>query len=183
MPATTRNQKMREAAATSPSLPQPSLPHDRIMPARDPKTTTTPPPPPPHASSSTTRPSTTRPPTFIINLALPPEQRYLAVCAAFAEEMAGLGRLFDEVVGGMLDRVPLPWLHATGRMLLRRVRDGEEDGELRGISTATGVPMYLLICFNVLLDLFMGCSSGGAAVRDGDGDGVKNVHFRTLDWG
>ena len=47
--------------------------------------------------------------------------------------------------------------------------------------------MYLLICFNVILDLLMGCSSGGAAVRDEDSTsgttGTKMVHFRTLDWG
>lgn len=48
--------------------------------------------------------------------------------------------------------------------------------------------MYLLICFNVILDLLMGCSSGGAAVRDettasSSTTGTKMVHFRTLDWG
>ena len=46
--------------------------------------------------------------------------------------------------------------------------------------------MYLLVCFNVILDLLMGCSSGGAAVRDDDqasATGTKMVHFRTLDWG
>lgn len=47
--------------------------------------------------------------------------------------------------------------------------------------------MYLLICFNVILDLLMGCSSGGAAVRDDNPlsstTGTKMVHFRTLDWG
>lgn len=44
--------------------------------------------------------------------------------------------------------------------------------------------MYLLISFNVILDLLMGCSSGGAAVRDeNSASGTKMVHFRTLDWG
>lgn len=45
--------------------------------------------------------------------------------------------------------------------------------------------MYLLVAFNVLLDLFMGCSSGGAAVRDDEapGGGTRMLHFRTLDWG
>lgn len=48
--------------------------------------------------------------------------------------------------------------------------------------------MYLLISFNVILDLLMGCSSGGAAVRDENSassgtNGTKMVHFRTLDWG
>jgi len=54
---------------------------------------------------------------------------------------------------------------------------------MQGISKATGIDMYLLVCFNVILDLLMGCSSGGAAVRDESGTGTKMVHFRTLDWG
>lgn len=121
------------------------------------------------------------PPRFIIDLSLPPEQRYLAVCAAFQSEIAELVPLFDEVVGGLLHFVPLAWLHRVCRLFLRGVYDKEEQAELKGISKATGVKMYLLVCFNVLLDLLMGCSSGGAAV--GAAKGSKMVHFRTLDWG
>lgn len=165
-------------------------------------------PPPPHRDNQPTETSSTRsstsskrrrprpsppntPPHFTIDLSLPPEQRYLAVCAAFQAEIAELVPLFDEVVGGMLHFVPLKWVHRACRLLLRGVYDGEEQAELRGISKTTGVSIYLLVCFNVLLDLFMGCSSGGAAVRDGnsndgkvgEGRGTKMVHFRTLDWG
>lgn len=47
--------------------------------------------------------------------------------------------------------------------------------------------MYLLVCFNVLLDLLMGCSSGGAAVKNGNPETnsppSRMTHFRTLDWG
>lgn len=121
------------------------------------------------------------PPRFIIDLSLPPEQRYLAVCSAFQDEISELVPLFDEVVGGMLHFIPLKWLHRFCRLFLRGVCDKEEQAELMGISQATGVSMYLLVCFNVLLDLFMGCSSGGAAVRAGKGS--KMVHLRTLDWG
>ena len=99
--------------------------------------------------------------------------------------MLSLTSLFDEVVGDMIPWLSTKWLHFICRMLLRRVYDTEENAELKGISKATGVQMYLLVCFNVLLDLFMGCSSGGAVVRAG-GDsakGSKMVHFRTLDWG
>jgi hypothetical protein len=49
----------------------------------------------------------------------------------------------------------------------------------------TTIPKYLLVAFNVFLDLLMGCSSGGAAVRDIDSSSpssTKMVHFRTLDW-
>lgn len=124
------------------------------------------------------------PPRFTINLSLPPEQRYLEVCTAFKDEIQDLPPLFDEVVGGMTDYLRRKWIHRLSRTFLRRVYDREENAELRGISNATGVPMYLLVCFNVLLDLFMGCSSGGAVVRDGArGQDTKMLHFRTLDWG
>lgn len=134
------------------------------------------------AESSSGQPSKSsspdEPPRFIIDLSLPPEQRYAEVCTAFKKEVQNLPPLFDEVVGAS------KWIHRLARMLLRKVYDEEENRELQGISRATGVQMYLLVCFNVLLDLLMGCSSGGALVRDEErGYGTKMVHFRTLDWG
>lgn len=125
------------------------------------------------------------PPRFTIDLSLPPEQRYLEVCTAFKGEMLNLTALFDEVVGDMVHFIPTRWLHFLCKLFLRRVYDREENAELKGISKATGVQMYLLVCFNVLLDLFMGCSSGGAVVKADSGSSVgsKMVHFRTLDWG
>ncbi|KAK5119851.1 hypothetical protein LTR85_007177 [Meristemomyces frigidus] len=122
------------------------------------------------------------PPRFTIDLSLPPEQRYVEVCTALKSEITGLTALFDEVVGGMVPFLPLQWLHLLCRVLLRGIYDREENAEMKGISKATGVSLYLLVCFNVLLDLFMGCSSGGAAISDSNG-GSKMVHFRALDWG
>jgi hypothetical protein len=48
--------------------------------------------------------------------------------------------------------------------------------------------MYLLVAFNVLLDLLLGCTSGGVLVEEPMGQGTgwkeaKMLHFRTLDWG
>lgn len=37
-----------------------------------------------------------------------------------------------------------------------------------------------MVAFNTILDLLMGCTSGGAQVQE-DGE-VKMLHFRTLDW-
>ncbi|KAF2719015.1 hypothetical protein K431DRAFT_287191 [Polychaeton citri CBS 116435] len=125
----------------------------------------------------------TEPPTFAIDLSLPPEERYLEVCAAFKDEMRGLTSLFDEVVGGITQVIPEWLFKRICSLMLRKVYDGEENAELKGISKATGVEMYLLVCFNVLLDLFMGCSSGGARIRADTAGGTKMVHFRTLDWG
>ncbi|KAK5137799.1 hypothetical protein LTR08_007371 [Meristemomyces frigidus] len=131
------------------------------------------------------RPRTTvsdEPPRFTIDLSLPPEERYLEVCAALHSEITGITSLFDEVVGGMVGFLPLKWLHVVCRLLLRGLYSEEETAELRGIGEATGVALYLLVCLNVLLDLFMGCSSGGAAVKGEDGSATI-LHFRTLDWG
>jgi hypothetical protein len=66
-------------------------------------------------------------------------------------------------------------------MLLRRVYDREQMRELRGISKVAKVDMYLLVALNVLLDLLMGCTSGGAMIQDGHGD-TRMMHFRVLDW-
>ena len=182
MSPATRSQTLRETTATSTDLPQHNLTDpqrldDSIRQRRtSSKTSTT------SVELSRTRYPDT-PPRFVIDLSLPPEQRYLEVCAAFKQEIEGLTPLFDEVVGSILYRIPLVWVHLVCRLLLRKVYDKEENRELKGISKATGVPMYLLVCFNVLLDLFMGCSSGGAAVKDKASGGVKMLHFRTLDWG
>jgi hypothetical protein len=73
------------------------------------------------------------------------------------------------------------------QILLRRVYSNEETEELQGISDVTGLPMFLLVAFNVLLDLLLGCTSGGVRVGSGlegldDGES-RMIHFRTLDWG
>jgi hypothetical protein len=70
-------------------------------------------------------------PRFTIDLNLPPEQRYMEVCAAFREEMRGLQGLFDEVVGGFMPWVPSGILRWVCWMLLWRVWGKEERGELR----------------------------------------------------
>lgn len=58
----------------------------------------------------------------------------------------------------------------------------EQTEELRGISKVTEIPMYLLVAYNVLLDLFMGCTSGGIRVRERGEHTSTMMHFRALDW-
>ncbi|KAI4152021.1 MAG: hypothetical protein LQ340_003151 [Diploschistes diacapsis] len=122
-----------------------------------------------------------RPPQYIVDLSLPPEQRFAHIAGDFREEIKALPALFDEIIS-QLRLIPKPILIFISRLLLRRLYDHEEHREIQGISKATGVELYLLIAFNVLLDLFMGCTSGGARVRDEAGH-TKMLHFRTLDWG
>ncbi|KAK6441371.1 hypothetical protein LTR95_002395 [Oleoguttula sp. CCFEE 5521] len=100
--------------------------------------------------------------------------------------MLGLRELFDDVVGSMLPFLPSAVLKWICWLLLRGVYDAEETAELKGISSNTGIEVYLLVCFNVILDLLMGCTSGGALIHDEaaeDHNATRMVHFRTLDWG
>jgi hypothetical protein len=125
-------------------------------------------------------------PIHQIDLSMPPRSRYVALARMYASEIERLTILFDS----LLEDVGIPpyqhvWIKRAARLLLRRVHSREETEELQGISKATGVSMYLLVSFNVLLDLLMGCTSG--AVRSAEPSQLqsqaKMLHFRTLDWG
>ncbi|BCS21223.1 uncharacterized protein APUU_21655A [Aspergillus puulaauensis] len=136
------------------------------------------------------------PPTHRINLSLPPAQRYSALAHLYRPQLCALTSLFDDLVLGLFPESYLPRIKSLARLFLRRVYDGEETQELRGIADATGIEMYLVVALNVLLDLLMGCTSGAALSsssfspsslsptgEQGDaGDEKRMLHFRTLDW-
>ena len=123
-----------------------------------------------------------RPPKYTIDLSLPPTKRYQHVAKDFTTEIKSLPGLFDEIVGQLSPNISISNVKRLARMFLRRVHDEEQTEELRGMHQITGVDMYLLVAFNVILDVLMGCTSGGVRVKDGQG-GTKMLHFRTLDWG
>ena len=115
---------------------------------------------------------TTDIPKYSIDLSLPPIERYQYLARDFLPQIASLSTLFDEVV-------PRSAFRKLAKLLLRRLYSREQTQEIRGIHLATGIGMLLLVAFNVLLDLFMGCTSGGVRVSEGK----RMLHFRTLDWG
>ena len=121
-------------------------------------------------------------PKYVIDLSLPPVKRYQRVAADFEPEIATLPALFDNVVENLATKVSTPMIHRIARLLLRRVHNKEQNAELLGIQEITGIKMYLLVAFNVLLDLFMGCTSGGVRTKSVTRE-TKMLHFRTLDWG
>ena len=120
------------------------------------------------------------PPTYTIDLSRPPAERYVAVAKDFKDQIHDLPELFDTVVSD-LTVVSVDTVKWWAKLLLRKLHSAEQTEELRGISRAVGIDMYLLVAFNTLLDLFMGCTSGGVKVADGQE--TKMLHFRTLDWG
>lgn len=122
-------------------------------------------------------------PIYTIDLSRPPAQRYVDLVCDFRDKIPHLTRLFQDVVTG--SGLPLKPTTRLARLLLRRLHSREQTEEIRGISDASGVDMYLLVCLNTLLDLFMGCTSGGARVKKGSvrsGRQSRMLHFRTLDW-
>ncbi|SPJ71920.1 uncharacterized protein FTOL_01648 [Fusarium torulosum] len=126
-------------------------------------------------------------PKFVVDLSLPPEIRYNHIIPHFQDSVAAcnLPSLFDElletVVGPRYGKV----LATVARYTLRRVHSAEETAELTGISQAIGIPMHILVAFNVLLDLLLGCTSGGVRTLDPQSSkqATRMLHFRTLDWG
>lgn len=135
--------------------------------------------------SEINRPVCVTPPRAVIDLSLPPKERYKILAQRWATQLRSLTGLYDNL---LLDAGIPPWLvkrvHTLSWLFLRRVYDSEETQELQGISEVSGVPMYLLVAFNVILDLLMGCTSGGVlSQEDGQSQAsARMLHFRTLDW-
>jgi hypothetical protein len=128
-------------------------------------------------------------PTYRIDLSLPPSERYIQVATDFAPRMKKVTPLFDEVLAPLI-----PWafmrriVEFVASLVLRRVYSSEETQELKGISKASGLDMYFLVALNVLLDSFLGCTSGGVLTQPHSSAGSSDqsermMHFRTLDWG
>ncbi|KAL8377516.1 hypothetical protein RB595_008273 [Gaeumannomyces hyphopodioides] len=132
-----------------------------------------------------------QPPRFTIDLSEAPERRYRHVADHMRDAVvvSDLADLFDSLVRGVAPMPLVPVLHSLARRALRRLHRVEETAELRGIAVASGIALHLLVAFNVLLDLLLGCSSGGMRVVCPESAGAgappssRILHFRTLDWG
>ncbi|KAF1847851.1 uncharacterized protein K460DRAFT_277487 [Cucurbitaria berberidis CBS 394.84] len=125
-----------------------------------------------------------KPPVYTIDLSLPPSQRYAHVAHDFKSTVGELAQLFDDVLDPIRpSMVPRCFFHFLAWVFLRRIFSKEQTKELRGMSKVLGVPMYLLVAYNVFLDLLMGCTSGGVLVKDHAFSKSSMMHFRTLDWG
>ena len=121
-------------------------------------------------------------PIYKIDQSLAPAARYVELATDFAPQLHSVSSIFADLVHEVNPRLSLGLVSSAARLSLRRLPSHEQTAELLGISKAAGVDMYLLICFNTLLDSFMGCTSGGVRVHD-SANQKRMLHFRTLDWG
>ncbi|KAF6824611.1 hypothetical protein CMUS01_10163 [Colletotrichum musicola] len=125
-------------------------------------------------------------PVYRIDLALPPERRYLQIARDFADQLKAIAPLFDLVLAQILVYRPIIYLTKfVVRLCLRSVCDPEETREIRSIAAAAGVDVHLIVALNTLLDCLLGCTSGAIPVRADDAPDApaRLMHFRTLDWG
>ncbi|KAM5353565.1 hypothetical protein ACJ41O_000215 [Fusarium nematophilum] len=78
-------------------------------------------------------------PTFRIDIARAPEDRYVDVAAAFGPRIRTLGHVFDELLESMLGSVWLARIaRFAARLFLRRVHDEEQTREIRGKGEGEG---------------------------------------------
>ncbi|RVX71252.1 hypothetical protein B0A52_04826 [Exophiala mesophila] len=124
-------------------------------------------------------------PVFTIDLSQKPRDRYKALAMAYRHKVHGLVGLFNNLLGDL--GIPVKYhssINLIARLLLRRVHSSVETAELRGVADVTNVSMYLLVAFNVILDLLMGCTSGAVKTLE-PGHSTTSptmLHFRNLDW-
>ncbi|KAH0840459.1 hypothetical protein AYO21_03095 [Fonsecaea monophora] len=125
------------------------------------------------------------PPTYTIDLSLEPEERYQALAKAYQSQLRSLTTLFNSLLTDIgLSTFYHGPVGLLARFLLRGLNTPVETAELRGIAKVSGLPMHLLVSFNVILDCLMGCTSGAVKVVDADRPTGhrRMLHFRTLDW-
>ncbi|KAM0240253.1 hypothetical protein ACHAPO_002149 [Fusarium lateritium] len=126
-------------------------------------------------------------PKFTVNLSQPPEDRYNHIIPHFQQSIdsCNLSGLYWILLMDLAGSSIGNHLATVSRYILRRVYSKEETAELAGISKVMDMPMHILVAFNVLLDLLLGCTSGGVRTFDSpiSKGRTRMLHFRTLDWG
>ena len=121
-------------------------------------------------------------PVFKINLSLPPSERYVALAEEYRDRLRGLRGLFDELITSISPKIPVKLVHWLAWAFLHRLYTKDETEEIRSIGRVTDIDIYLLVCLNTVLDLLMGCTSGGVRSKSSPDAPSKMLHFRTLDW-
>ncbi|RTE84579.1 hypothetical protein BHE90_000944 [Fusarium euwallaceae] len=128
-------------------------------------------------------------PRFVVDLSQPPEERYAHIVPHFrgSDISCNINSVFNDLLKELLGQSFGKFMASVSPRILRRVYMPEENAELVGISKAMDVPMHALVAFNVLLDILLGCTSGGVRALNladaPDQQSSRMLHFRTLDWG
>ena len=100
--------------------------------------------------------------TFVIDLSLPPAERYVALAEYYKSEIEGLPKLFTDLIHDFVHpRCPVQPLVALAKAFLRRLHRQEEMEEIRGIARVTGT---FFRGFQVVLSFFEDRAASMAAI-------------------
>jgi len=124
-------------------------------------------------------------PVYVIDLSSPPSARYVNLARAYAPRIRALVDVFDDLLTDVgVPRTLHPLIKLAARLFLRNTSAREETEEIRAIAKTAGVRLYLVVAFNLFLDLFMGCTSAVIkSLENGEPlDRSRMLHLRTLDW-
>lgn len=139
-----------------------------------------PPPKTCQISDSNPKPDWTSIPRAVINLDLPPTERWAELAAEYKEPMANMVNEFVDHIsnfpGNRWEQF-LMYMEVNQEMLLDRMPNGYGD-EIRGIQKATGIKMSSLLAFNLGYEIMGFCTS--VTAQDASG---HMFHGRNLDFG
>mmetsp|Transcript_34153 Transcript_34153/g.78904 ORF Transcript_34153/g.78904 Transcript_34153/m.78904 type:complete len:574 (+) Transcript_34153:132-1853(+) len=114
-------------------------------------------------------------PRYIVNLDAPADERWAHVMHDFRDKLPEVMELVTDILGGGAGEALvtnfLSVLTAAGRV--------HYGAELRGIATATGVPLGKVVGLQLAYEAFAACT--GIVVESSTGGGVP-LHMRTMDW-
>ncbi|VBB18342.1 hypothetical protein YASMINEVIRUS_805 [Yasminevirus sp. GU-2018] len=113
--------------------------------------------------------SLTEVPRFIINLDLPPDQRWTHVIKLYKHKFSKVMDTVDTLLGGITGTALkwVTWWYSENVFYIE---------ELKAISETSGVELEKLILLQLCYEMFSCCTS--IVINDKD----RTVHYRTMDW-
>ncbi|KAL6066767.1 Acid ceramidase [Balamuthia mandrillaris] len=133
-------------------------------------------------ASSSGGPSITTVPRFVVDLDLPPAQRWNEIAHHYKSDFKGLRQILEEEIAEMLGGKKKASLleKLAGLVLGAAAKAGAVyyGKELKGLAQACELPLGLLVLMQLVYEAAAACTS----VIVNDDNGVP-IHIRTMDWG
>ncbi|KIM26261.1 hypothetical protein M408DRAFT_330644 [Serendipita vermifera MAFF 305830] len=130
------------------------------------------PPPPRPTMTAKAWKDGTPPPEFIINLDLPPTQRWAEAVNWGTKPLQDMVSKIQAPTGAYV------WENEIMRHIERRYSfSNEQYEEMQGISAVSGIPFHMIMEYNLGLNSQFGCTSGTVPLIHSK----KLLHFRALD--
>jgi acid ceramidase len=122
-------------------------------------------------------PASTNVPQYVVNLDLPANQRWAEIAGKYQSEINDLVNTVKTFVAAILgEDVVDVLIDALGK--IDDKLPAPYPDELRGIATASNIPLGEIVLYNIFYEIFTVCTSIVAEDKDG-----QLIHARNLDFG